>query len=92
MRAPLFESIDLSTQSWFLVAYVLFAVAFVGLLLLHRRRAIAIVPSSWTGRGQLLFLVFLWLFVVVNFERQLTQFREGRLITEGVLYVHASML
>ncbi len=92
MRAPLFESIEFSAYGWFLWAWLLFASAFVVLLVLHRRRAIAILPSDWAGRGQLLFLVFLWLFVTVNFERHLTRFSEGRLITEGAIYANAVLV
>ena len=53
------------------------------------RRGLAIVPSTWLGRGQLLYFLLLWAFVIGNFGRQLADFKEGRLLTEGMILLNA---
>jgi hypothetical protein len=50
---------------------------------------VSIVPASWAGKGQLLYLVFLWWMVVGNFERELVGFAGQRLVTEGVIHLNA---
>ena len=89
MKAPLFQSIEWSAFTWFTLVYGLMAVLGIALMVRHTRRPIAIAPSSWLGAGQLLYLVFLWMMVVGNFERALMGFAEGRLITEWVILIHA---
>ena len=44
---------------------------------------------SWLGRGQWLFLVFLWWVVAGNFERIVVDFTPQRLVTEGVIHLNA---
>ncbi|HNR33247.1 MAG TPA: hypothetical protein PKI11_20320, partial [Candidatus Hydrogenedentes bacterium] len=89
MKAPLFPSIELSAAVWFNSVYALITLAGVALMLRHMRRPLAFVPPTWLGKGQLLYLVFLWMVVVANFERALPRFSEGRLITEWVIFVNA---
>ncbi len=47
------------------------------------------MPAGWVGKGQLLYLVFLWWMVVGNFDRALVGFAEQRLVTEGVIHLNA---
>ncbi len=74
---------------WQEAAWVLVALTFVALVRIHRRRPLAIVPSDWLGIGQLLFLALLWSMVMANLLREITHFTPERLITEGVIHVHA---
>jgi hypothetical protein len=55
----------------------------------HTRRRLALLEQSWLGRGQLLFVVLLWAFVIGNFGKALTGFSEQRLLTEGVITIDA---
>jgi hypothetical protein len=55
----------------------------------HRRRPLPVVPASWLGKGQLLYLGLLWTVVIFNFERAVVAFQTQRLVTEGVLYLVA---
>jgi len=89
MKAPLFEWIEFRAFTWFAIVYGLMALVGIGLMSRHARRPIALVPATWLGRGQLLYVVFLWMMVVGNFERALMGFSEGRLITEWVIFIHA---
>jgi hypothetical protein len=81
----------LSAEAWFNLAYLALAGAFVVLLLVHRRRPLPILSVSWLGRGQLLYLAFLWVMVIANFERALVAFAPQRLVTEGVIFLNAAL-
>ena len=74
---------------WFKLGYALLAVAVVVLLIRHLRSRIALVPLSWLGKGQLLYVVLLWWIVIGNLMRAIPPFAEQRLITEGVIHVNA---
>lgn len=89
MRAPLLGFINLSTQSWFNLAFLLYAICIVSLLAVHVRRKLAVVPLQWLGKGQLFYVLFLWMMVIGNFERILVVFDERRLATEGFIFVNA---
>lgn len=89
MKMPLIESIELSTRTWFNLFFLLLSVCIIVLLAVHMRRRLAFVPTSWLGKGQLLYLVFLWIVVVFNFEKALVGFGEQRLATEGIIFVNA---
>ena len=88
MRIPL-VGVQLSSMAWFNMLFGLAAIAFVMLLSVHTKRRLAILEQGWLGRGQLLFLVILWTFVIGNFGRSLFGFNERRLLTEGVITVNA---
>jgi len=79
----------MATWVWFDLAYLLLAVTLSALWVRHRRQPLPIVPASWLGKGQLLYLGLLWSLVAGNFERELVVFTAQRLVTEGVLYVVA---
>jgi hypothetical protein len=81
----------LSAGGWFNLAYVALALVFFALLAVHRRRPLPLLSTSWLARGQMLYLAFLWVMVVGNFERALTSFAPQRLITEGVVFLNAAL-
>jgi len=89
MKAPLFGSIEFAAATWFNLTFAIFGVAMVYLMLAHQKRSISLVPATATGKGQLFFLVLLWMIVIGNFERALPGFSEQRLITEWVIIVNA---
>lgn len=89
MKMPLIESVEFSARTWFNLAFLLVSVCIVALLAVQTRRRLAFVPSSWLGKGQLLYLVLLWVVITFNFEKALVAFHESRLATEGVLFVNA---
>ena len=57
----------------------------------HLRRPVPIVPPTWVGKGQLLYLVFLWWMVVGNLDRALPGFAEHGLVTEGMIHLNACL-
>lgn len=89
LQAPLAGAIRLSPSAWHTLVYIGIFVAFVYLMNRHSRYRIEVVPASWLGKGQLLYLALLWWMVVGNFERALPQFSAQRLLTEGVITVNA---
>jgi hypothetical protein len=76
---------------WFNLAWCAMSCAFVALMIVHQRRRLEIVPPSWIGKGELIYVLLLWIMVIGNFERLLPNFSEGRLITEWVIIINASL-
>ena len=74
---------------WFELIYLAIGIAVVWLLTAHLRQPLAFIPESWLGKGQWLYLIFLWWVVVFNFERALVGFSPHRLVTEGVITFNA---
>ncbi len=88
MRMPLF-GYSLSAWGWFNVIFGIAAMAFVMLLNVHTRRRLALLEVGWLGRGQWLYLLVLWAFVIGNFGRIVVHFTEQRLLSEGVITLNA---
>jgi hypothetical protein len=88
MRMPLI-GFSLSAWGWFNVVFGFAAMAFVMLLNIHTRRRLALMEQGWLGRGQWLYLILLWVFVIGNFGKALVHFSEQRLLTEGVITLSA---
>ncbi|MDP6040735.1 MAG: hypothetical protein QGG64_19460, partial [Candidatus Latescibacteria bacterium] len=67
------------------------AIAFVLLYILHHHQEhpIDMIPDTPLGKGQWLYLIFLWWIVVFNFERAIVHFTPHRLITEGIVTLNA---
>lgn len=91
MKAPLFGAVELSADAWFGIAFVAIGLCTVALMSRHRREPIAMLPNTALGKGQLFFLVTLWVFVIANFERAMPGFTEQRLITEWVILLNAAL-
>lgn len=91
MKAPLIASIELSAAAWFTIAWCAIGVSFTALMIVHRRRGLAVVPATWLGKGQLMYFFVLWIMVIADFERSLSWFVETRLATEWVIIMNASL-
>lgn len=74
---------------WFSIGYLLALVVFVILAVVHLRRPLAVIPERWLGKGQMLYLAFLWVMVIGNLMRAIPPFHQQRLITEGVIIANA---
>lgn len=92
MRLPGFESVNLSASAWFYLAFAMLTILGIRLLQSHRHSPLPWIPSSWIGRGQLLYLIILWIVVVMNFERAVVRFTEGRILTEGMIFLNAVLV
>jgi len=91
MKAPFFEWINLSAETWFNLAWFAAVIAFLAMLIVHLRRPIAVIPPSWQGKGQLIYLMILWIMVLANFERSMNGFGESRLVTEWLIFIHGAI-
>lgn len=74
---------------WFEVFYIALTIALIAILAVNLREPIPLISGSWLGKGQLLYLVFVWWIVIFNFERALVNFSPHRLVTEGVIILNA---
>lgn len=83
------EMYGITAQTWFTIGYGLIAVAVIVPLARHLSQPLIVLPTNWLGRGQGLYIVFLWWMVVGNLERALAGFAAQRLVTEGVIHVNA---
>jgi hypothetical protein len=83
------EMAGISLWVWFDLGYAILAVSLAVLIARHRARPLPVVPESWLGKGQLLYVGLLWWLVAGNFERAIVAFRPERLVTEGVIYLVA---
>lgn len=79
----------LSAETWFNLAYLAMAIAIIWTLTRHLKSPLPLVPVNWLGKGQLLYLIFLWWMVVGNFDRAQVSFTPQRLMTEGVIHLNA---
>jgi hypothetical protein len=89
LRAPLFGNITLSAWTWFSLMWAAFTICTIAVLVRHRSRPVALFPATWLGKGQLLYLTFLWLIVIANFSKALVAFSDGRIATEGATMFNA---
>jgi hypothetical protein len=74
---------------WMEMIYLAIAAAMIALLVLHLRRPLPFIPATWVGKGQLLYLVFLWSIVIINFADVLPRFAPNRLVTEWLMTLNA---
>ncbi len=79
----------MSSRGWFDLFYVGIALTGIYLLREHLKRPFTLVPTSWMGKAQMLYLTLLWWMVTANFMKALGGFSPQRLITEGVITFHA---
>ncbi len=91
LKAPLVGLIEASPLAWFNIVWWTAAAACAILLLVHGGRRLEIVPTTWTGKAQLLYVLFLWLMVTGNLARAIPGFSNGRMVTEWVLFMNASL-
>lgn len=91
-RLPGFGFLHLTPEWWFDITWIFLAIVFIILLNRHFRKPLAIIPRGWIGKGQLIFLLLLWIMVIGNFERALTGWGPERLLTEWVITVNAMIV
>ena len=75
---------------WLEVVALAMGIGLVLPLILNRRHPLPIIPSSWTGRAQLFYLVFLWSITAMNFTFVFPRFSPIRLVTEWFICLNAA--
>ena len=91
LHAPFWESIELSALGWFRIVWWSAAAVCAWLMGVHLRRKLDLVPLTWTGKGQLIYVLFLWIMVIGNLQRAIPGFQDGRMVTEWILFMNACL-
>jgi hypothetical protein len=89
LKMPLISGIELTAWGWFTLFFAIVTVGFMLVAWRHGVKKVSLVPETWAGRGQLLFFLLCWIFVLGNIVKASTAFSSERLLTEGVIFVHA---
>ena len=74
---------------WMELFFLAMGLALYLILRTHASTPLSILPATAVGKAQLLYLVFLWWVVVMNFDRAIVCFTPQRLVTEGVINFNA---
>jgi hypothetical protein len=88
-RLPGIHFLHLSPRWWFNLTWLLLVTGCIIIVLRHRKSPLAIIPDNPLARGQIIYLIILWIMIVANFERALTGWQPGRMLTEWVIFVNA---
>jgi hypothetical protein len=91
MKMPLIQTIHFSPYGWFNIMFLSLGLCTVALLVIHLRRPLLVVPTNSSGKGMMVYLVFLWAITIANFMKALPAFTEQRLATEGAIFVNAAI-
>ena len=76
---------NIRTEWWFLLVGLLFSASVLIAIIRHRRKALPLAPAGAFGRGQLLFLLILWVAVVAAFAQAFPG-----MARKGVFFVHTT--
>ncbi|WP_428656557.1 hypothetical protein [Runella sp.] len=88
-RLPHVDFLHLTPDGWFNLTWLLLLGMVVLVIRRHFQEPLALIPKTWLGKGQLLFLILLWVMIVGNFERALVGWGPSRLLTEWVITFNA---
>ena len=88
-RLPGLDFFQTTPLGWFNLTWALLTVACIIIVMRHYRNPLPIIPKNSLAKGQLIFLILLWIMVVANFERILPNWRPERLLTEWTIFVNA---
>jgi hypothetical protein len=88
-RLPGIDFLHMTPSWWFTLTWALLVLACTVIVVRHYRSPLPIIPKSSLAKGQIIFLIILWIMVVANFERALTGWHPNRLLTEWVIFVNA---
>ncbi|AEI49222.1 hypothetical protein [Runella slithyformis] len=88
-RLPHVDFLHLTPEGWFNLTWLLLTGMFALVIRRHFQDPLALIPKTWLGKGQLLFLLLLWVMIIGNFERALVGWDPSRLLTEWVITVNA---
>ena len=76
---------NIRTEWWFLLVGLLLSAMVLVAIIRHRRKALPLAPAGAFGRGQLLFLLILWVAIVGAFAQALPG-----MARKGVFFVHTT--
>jgi len=88
LKAPLLGGIEATPGGWFNLVWWSASILGAALLLRHLKRPLEVIPSSPIGKGQMIYLLFLWMMILGNLMRAIPGFNDGRMVTEWVIFMN----
>jgi len=88
-RLPGIDFLHTTPLGWFNLTWALLTLACIMIVMRHYKKPLPIIPQGPLAKGQVIFLILLWIMVVANFERVLPGWAPQRLLTEWVIFVNA---
>ncbi len=88
-RLPGIDFLHLTPTGWFNLTWALLVLACIYIVVRHYKKPLVIIPKNPIARGQIIYLIVLWIMVVANFERALVGWHPSRMLTEWVIFVNA---
>jgi hypothetical protein len=88
-RLPGIDFLHLTPTGWFNLTWALLVLACVYIVVRHYKKPLAIIPKNPIAKGQIIYLIVLWIMIVANFERALVGWHPSRMLTEWVIFINA---
>ena len=88
-RLPGVDFLHLTPTGWFNFTWLILALACIFIVIRHYKKPLPIIPKNRIAKGQIIYLIVLWIMVVANFERALTGWHPSRMLTEWVIFINA---
>ncbi len=88
-RLPGINFLHLTPTGWFNLTWAFLALVCIYIVYRHFKNPLPIIPKSPVAKGQIIYLIVLWIMVVANFERALVNWHPSRLLTEWVITMNA---
>ncbi len=76
---------------WYDAAWILVSMLVLGLLLRHTRHPIPLLPANWAGKGQLLYVVFLWLITLMSIVHEIPLLGPGNVCMFWLYVANATL-
>jgi hypothetical protein len=74
---------------WFELVFLALGAVMVWQLVRQCRQPSPLIPATWFGRGQLLFLVFIWMITFISSTREIPGFRPFVFALQALITLHA---
>jgi hypothetical protein len=88
-RLPGIDFLHLTPAGWFNLTWAFLVVACVYIVYRHFKNPLPIIPKSPAAKGQVIYLIVLWIMIIANFERALVGWHPSRMLTEWVITINA---
>jgi hypothetical protein len=88
-RLPGIHFLHLTPTGWFNLTWLLLTIACVYIIYRHFKKPLTLIPASPFAKGQIIYLIVLWVMVIANFERALVNWHPVRLLTEWIIILNA---
>ena len=88
-RLPGIDFLHLTPTGWFNLTWAFLTLACLYIVHRHYKNPLPVIPKNPLAKGQIIYLIVLWIMIVANFERALVGWHPARLLTEWVITINA---